>query len=121
LTTTITIHKKHKYIFIFLIFYLTAFSAYAEPEQRIIIYFTQALSEVDKSSIHLQLKILSPEYRLAEHSTDFRWIIILPGGYTPEELKTLKEKLLTNKIIKTIELDNLMEKKLFIQAQLLSL
>ena len=97
------------------------FPAYAEPDQRIIIYFAQALSDTDKASMHRMLKRLAPEYKIAEHSTDFRWIIILPGQPSPKKLNDLKEKLLTNEIIKTIELDNLMEKKLFIQAQLLSL
>lgn len=121
MTNTQEIQKKLKFIFIFFIFSLTVFSAHAEPDQRIIIYFAQALSETDTASVHKQLKQLAPGFKIAEHSTDFRWIIILPGQASPEKLKDLKEKLLTNKIIKTIELDNLMEKKLFIQAQLLSL
>ncbi len=80
------------------------------PAQRIIVYFNQPLSNQQTMQMHNNLKTqLNNDYALAEHSNDSRWIIVMSSQLNAKKLNNAKNNLLKNKLIKYIEMDNLLK------------
>ncbi len=104
-----TFHKLFMlFIFYFLLFFLQPLQAM--PDQRFIIYFDKPLNGNQKTNVHNSLKThLHDNYLLAEHSDDSRWIVILKFQLNDEALKKIINNLREHKLVRHIELDDLLK------------
>lgn len=85
---------------------------YAEPAQRIIVHFNKSLSvENSKEMFEYVSGLHSDNYSLAEHSSNLRWIIVLNSKLEQPQLNSIYSGLLKNKLVKHVEIDNVLARK----------
>ncbi len=81
----------------------------AQPEQRIIIQFQQPLTQESSDKFDRYLKdLLKNNYKVADHSSKSRWILIIPLRLTTDVIKDVIKNIKTNTTVQYAELDQLL-------------
>ncbi|VAW70652.1 hypothetical protein MNBD_GAMMA10-1 [hydrothermal vent metagenome] len=81
----------------------------AQPEQRIIIQFKQVLTQEDTKKIDRHLKnLLKNNYKVADHSSENRWILIIPSPLPADVITNVIKNINTDSRVQFAESDQLL-------------
>ncbi|HED34428.1 MAG TPA: hypothetical protein ENJ08_09470 [Gammaproteobacteria bacterium] len=102
------------FLLLFIAFFLmeTGRPLIAQPELRIIIQFQQTLTQESSDEFDRYLEnLLKNNYKVADHSSNNRWILIIPSTLSDNVINDVIKNIKNNTKVKYVESDQLLRKQ----------